>query len=220
VSQYSSLVFNNSFSNSHSNSNSGSLLSFLYQQYCDNLETSKFLVQLLERYDFNDNKTFNEDLSTQSTQSTQSIESICQRISNFFSTIYQSILKIYSFIISKTEHNEGKKSFFNIIKELHNFRTCVVETIEQHQININILNISNISDLTVYQIFKQFVSLYTQLYQQYSIIFQPIINFLTTIGYSIPIHNFQEFNIKIFSLSINDFSNFNSVIHSIQNIFD
>jgi hypothetical protein len=78
--KYSSQVFNNFISNS------GFLLSFLYQQYCYNLETSQIFAQLIERYDFNDYKSLNEDLS---------VQSISQKISDFLSTIYQSILHIY-----------------------------------------------------------------------------------------------------------------------------
>jgi hypothetical protein len=49
--------------NSTSESNSECLLSFLYQQYQDNFESSKILFELIETYVFNDNETLSQNSS-------------------------------------------------------------------------------------------------------------------------------------------------------------
>jgi hypothetical protein len=51
-------------------------------------------------------------------------------------------------------------------------------------------------------------------------IFNIILNFLASIGSPITIHNFQEFNNQISSLSINEFSNINNILVYLQNIFN
>jgi hypothetical protein len=151
VTEYSSKIF----TNSNSYSNSGSLLPFLYQQYQDNLKSSNILLKLIETYDLNSNKTLNQN---------SSIILISQLISQLLSTISKSISTIYSSLISKSTNHHKRKSFFNTIQDLLNFNTSIVnnfqQTIEEHKINIEI---PNISDLTVDQIFKQFNFLFYDL---------------------------------------------------------
>jgi hypothetical protein len=48
---------------------------------------------------------------------------------------------------------------------------------------------------------------------------QTMINFLKVIGSSIPIHSFKSFNNQISSITINESTNFNSIITSLQNSF-